>query len=179
MYVYSSTADSEFFDTPNIQVSRRDILERYIKYCEFCQSNLGPTNYSISKKKSFSVSTSILLKPIHSVMNGLHNSPKYKQLLNDLYVTRVQKGISNPSCREVVSLYMYKFRVILFSSITISSIMYYTTKSYRVNHCFQNLASLYLNYYYIVMNNLNMFVSYLVVVIHRLKVLWNVLQIVI
>jgi tRNA-dihydrouridine synthase A len=96
-----ANADSQIFHVKDPHVSRRDLLERYISYCEFCQSENGPTKKTFRGTEDV-ISTSILLKPVHAIMNGCHNSPKYKQLLNDLYVERVKKGIVNPSCREVV-----------------------------------------------------------------------------
>lgn len=97
-----ATADSTFFGCKNPNVTRRELLERYIKYCEFSQSEDGPKKLT-TKKSLISASTSVLLKPVHNVMNGLKNVAKYKQELNDIYVAIVKQGIPNPSCRDVVS----------------------------------------------------------------------------
>ena len=95
-------ADSTFFGCRDPNLSRRQLLERYISYCEHAQSENGPKKLTI-RKTQVGPSTSILLKPIHTVMNGLKNVNKYKKDLNDIYVAIVQRGVPNPSCREVVS----------------------------------------------------------------------------
>jgi len=95
-------ADSTFFGCSDPGLTRRELLERYIMYCEHTQSEHGPKKITI-RKNEVGPSTSVLLKPIHSIMNGLKHVNKYKQELNDTYVAIVQRGIRNPSCRDVVS----------------------------------------------------------------------------
>ena len=97
-----TSADSSCFGVRDPLLSRRQILDRYIDYCEWCQSEDGPRK--TTPKHIQMVSTSILLKPVHNVMNSLMNSSLYKKILNDLYVDRVKSGQTNPSCREVVSI---------------------------------------------------------------------------
>ena len=96
-----ASADSACFGVRDPLLSRRQILERYMDYCEWCQSEDGPRK--ATQKYLQMVSSSILLKPVHNVMNSLMHASEYKKMLNDLYVHRVKAGNPNPSCREVVS----------------------------------------------------------------------------
>lgn len=108
-----ANADSTFFECSDPGITRRQLLERYINYCEHSQSEHGIKKMTI-RKTVVGPSTSVLLKPVHNVMNGLKSVNKYKQELNDIYIAIVHKGIPNPSCREVVST-----RIIISSILNI------------------------------------------------------------
>lgn len=95
-------ADSTFFGCRDPDLTRRQLLERYISYSEYCQSENGPKKVT-SRNAVVCPTTSVLLKPVHNVMLGLRNAGKYKQELNDIYVSLTRQGMANPSCREVVS----------------------------------------------------------------------------
>lgn len=78
------TADSEFFGVRDPCLSRRDILSRYIDYCEWAQSDEGPRR--IVKNKNQMVSTSVLLNSMRNIIHGIKNVNKFRLLLNDLYI---------------------------------------------------------------------------------------------
>jgi tRNA-dihydrouridine synthase A len=95
-----TSADSIFFGVRDPRLTRREIIERYIRYCEWCQSDFGPRK--ITPKLAQIISTATLLKPMHNIVCGIPRASAYKTRLNDLYIDQVKKGIANPSCREVV-----------------------------------------------------------------------------
>ncbi len=97
-----ATADSEFYGVKNPGLSRRQILERYIDYCEWCQLE-GPVR--ILKGRKQMVTTSVLINSMRNVICGIKHVQKFRAALNDIYVasTRGINGSPNPSPREVVS----------------------------------------------------------------------------
>eukprot|EP01033_Poteriospumella_lacustris_P002739 gene2739-1989_t len=75
------------------------ILERYMLYCEWCQSEAGPKRVVQGKEQT--TSTMLLLNAMRNVINGVKNVNAYRQKLNDEYMIRVKKT-PNPSPREVI-----------------------------------------------------------------------------
>lgn len=96
------TADSTFYGVKDPCLTRRQILERYIQYCEWCQSDAGPKRI-VQGNKEQTTSTMVLLNAMRNVINGVKNVNAYRQKLNDEYMIRVKKT-PNPSPREVVSV---------------------------------------------------------------------------
>lgn len=97
-----ATADSDFFGVKDPCLSRREVLEHYIQYCEWCQSDTGPFKLIKKNGNKQKISTSVLLNPMRNVITGLKNTNAFRKALNDLYVVGVRKGIANPSPREVI-----------------------------------------------------------------------------
>lgn len=97
-----ATADSTFFGVKDPCLTRRQVLQRYIEYCEWCQSSEGPKRV-VQGNKEQTVSTMVLLNAMRNVINGVKNVNAYRQKLNDEYMIRVKKT-PNPSPREVVSV---------------------------------------------------------------------------
>lgn len=100
------TADSEFYGVNDPCLTRRQILERYIDYCEWCQSELGPRFTTQGEKsKVRMVTTSVLLNAMRNAMHGLPNVQRFRTALNDVYMERLKgmNGEPNPSPRDVVS----------------------------------------------------------------------------
>jgi tRNA-dihydrouridine synthase A len=97
-----ATADSTFFGVRDPGLTRRQILERYIDYCEWCQVE-GPSR--ILKGHKQMVTTSVLVNSMRNVICGIKHVQKFRAALNDIYVakTRGVNGCANPSPREVVS----------------------------------------------------------------------------
>ena len=95
-----ATADSRFFGVRDSCGSRRRVVESYIDYCEWAQSEVGPMREVGGRRQQ--ATTSLLLKPVQNLMVGLQHNSRYRQVLNDAYVARVQMGIANPSPREVI-----------------------------------------------------------------------------
>lgn len=102
------TADSVFFGEKDPCLSRRQILQRYIEYCEWCQSEDGPRR--TVKGRLQTVTTAVLLNPMRNVINGIPHVQKFRMALNDLYVEKVHgmKGCVNPSPREIVRLHTFE-----------------------------------------------------------------------
>ena len=101
------TADSTFFGEKDPCLTRREILQRYIEYCEWCQSEEGPRR--TVKGREQVVTTSVLLNPMRNVINGIKHVQKFRMALNDLYIEKLQgmKGLVNPSPREIVRDYFH------------------------------------------------------------------------
>jgi tRNA-dihydrouridine synthase len=99
-----ATADSRFYGVPDPCLTRREVAQRYIKYCEWAQSDDGPKK-KVGGRKGQPVTTSVLMRPMHNLMIGMKNCGRYKQALNDLYMERIKgiNGTPNPSPREIVS----------------------------------------------------------------------------
>ncbi len=116
-------ADSVYFGIRDPLLTRRQVMERYICYCEYMQSSSGPRK--VTAKYSQMVSTSILMKPVHSVMNSLHHASMYKQTLNDIYIDRVKAGEPNPSCRDIVSDSLYHSLSLCISCLSFSFSCFY------------------------------------------------------
>lgn len=116
-------ADSTYFGTKDPNLTRREILERYINYCEeqmsddTCISRIG------SDGKIERVTSALLLRPVAKLMTGLPGggsfraelSKKYLSLLTEIKADQKAKGLANtvhssrlnPSCRAVVSLLVF------------------------------------------------------------------------
>lgn len=101
---YFAKADSTFYNVPDPSISRRELLDRYCNYCEFVQSmDNGIIKYT-KHNEIKTPSTSILLKPVHNIMNGLKHNSMYKIALNDVYMKHISgpNGTPNPSCRDII-----------------------------------------------------------------------------
>jgi tRNA-dihydrouridine synthase A len=98
-----ATADSEFYGVKDPCLTRRQILERYIDYCDWCQSEDGP-NYTLRGKTTV-VTTSVLLNAMRNIMHGLPNVQRFRTALNDVYMEKLRgmNGSPNPRVRDVVS----------------------------------------------------------------------------
>lgn len=106
------TADSRFYRQRDPCLSRRQILERYMDYCDQMQGDsTAPTRVvsSSAKKeaKEVKITCSILLNAMRNVINQVKNVNKYRQVLNDVYVEEVRrlggKDVhANPSARTVI-----------------------------------------------------------------------------
>lgn len=79
------------------------VLDRYIEYCEWCQSDDGP-RYTVKGDKEITVTTAVLLNAMRNIMHGLPNVQRFRTALNDVYMDKLRglNGDPNPSCREVV-----------------------------------------------------------------------------
>eukprot|EP01038_Epipyxis_sp_PR26KG_P008163 gene8163-11048_t len=97
-----ATVDSEFYGVRDPCLNRREIIHRYLDYCDFVQSDEGPQR--CVKGKHQVVSSSILISAMRNLINGVRNVNKYRTALNDIYIEKLRelKGDSNPSCREVI-----------------------------------------------------------------------------
>ena len=95
-----ASADSRFFGVRDSCGSRRRVAESYIEYCEWAQSEAGPVREVAGRRQQ--ATTSLLLKPMQNLMVGLQHNTRYRQVLNDAYVARVQAGVPNPCPREVI-----------------------------------------------------------------------------
>lgn len=100
-----ATADSRFFGVRDSCVSRRRVIERYLDYCDWAQSSVGPARVLPSPSAGGRVqraTSSLLLKPVHNLCVGLQHNSRFRVALNDEYVARVQMGDANPPPRVVV-----------------------------------------------------------------------------
>jgi tRNA-dihydrouridine synthase len=106
-----ATADSTFFGAKDPGLTRRQVLMRYLDYCEWVQSDDGPKKKSstVNSKnpatRTIAVSTSALLRPVQNFMTGLRGVGTYRRRLNDLYdaqLARETGGGAGPNPREIV-----------------------------------------------------------------------------
>lgn len=99
-----ATADSEFHNVADPCLTRRQVLEKYIDYCEWVQSPEGPSY--VSRGKKVVVTTSVLLNAMRNIMHGLPNVQRFRTALNDVYMEKLRgmNGEPNPRVRDVVSL---------------------------------------------------------------------------
>jgi tRNA-dihydrouridine synthase A len=99
-----ATADSTFYGVKDPCLTRRQIIENYIEYCEWCQSEEGPRR-CVKGGRVQMVSTMILLNAMRNVICGVRNVSKFRQELNDIYMEKLNedKNNPNPNPREVVS----------------------------------------------------------------------------
>ena len=95
-----SEVDSKFYGIADPKLTRRAVLDRYIDYCEFIQSDQGPRKL-VKNNQVRMVSTSVLLNAMRNVISGVANTQLFRSQLNDLYVDRL-KYADNPSPREVI-----------------------------------------------------------------------------
>lgn len=93
-------ADSTFYGTSDVCHSRRRVVEGYMDYCDWAQSDEGPLRVVAGKRQQ--ATSALLLKPVHNLMVGLANNSRYKVALNDEYVARVRAGEPNPPPRDIV-----------------------------------------------------------------------------
>jgi tRNA-dihydrouridine synthase A len=99
-----ATADSEFYGVADPCLTRRQVLEKYIDYCEWVQSSDGPSY--VSRGKKHMVTTSVLLGAMRNIMHGLPKVQFFRTALNDAYMEKLRgmNGDPNPSVRDVVSV---------------------------------------------------------------------------
>lgn len=116
-----ATADSTFYGVPDPCLTRREVIERYIRYCEWCQSGDGPRRI-VKGGKEQQVSTMVLLNAMRNVICGIKNVTAYRQALNDEYM-RLVKTHPNPCPRTVVSSFDYLSRC--FSHLTSEFVLYF------------------------------------------------------
>jgi tRNA-dihydrouridine synthase A len=94
-----ATADSTFHSVSDPCLSRRQILERYMTYCDWAQSDAGPKR--TIKGKEQSMSTMSLLNSMRNIIHGIKNVALFRQTLNDEYM-RLVKINTHPSTREII-----------------------------------------------------------------------------
>lgn len=115
-----ATADSTFYGVKDPCLTRRQIIERYIDYCEWSQSSDGPRR-NVKGGREQMVSTMVLLNAMRNVISGIRNVNKFRHEMNDIYVRKLNenKDNPNPNPREVVSrcclpltnlMYAFSFR---------------------------------------------------------------------
>lgn len=111
-----ANADSQFYGLRDPCLSRRMILERYMDYCDFVQSDAGPEKvipasshahgHGHAEDKVSKVTCAILLNAMRNVINQVKHVNKFRQELNDVYVSEVRrlggKDVANPSARLVI-----------------------------------------------------------------------------
>lgn len=100
-----ATVDSMFYGVKDPCLSRRAILERYINYCEWAQSEEGPTRIVRNGTKQCA-STMILINAMRNVVNGMKQCNAFRKALNDIYMHEIQGHALpfNPDPRVIVSV---------------------------------------------------------------------------
>jgi tRNA-dihydrouridine synthase A len=99
-----ATADSTFYGVKDPCLTRRQIIDRYLTYCEWTQSDQGPKRV-VKDNKVQIVSTMVLLNAMRNCIADIKNVNKFRKELNDVYVRKLNEDKSqpNPNPREVVS----------------------------------------------------------------------------
>lgn len=100
-----ATVDSQFYGVSDPCLTRRQILERYMDYCDWVQSPVEGRPMKVGTGgKLRPISSSLLLNAMRNVVVGMKFSGKFKQALNDLYIERVRGtvGFYNPSPRDII-----------------------------------------------------------------------------
>ncbi len=97
-----ATADSTFHNIKDPGFSRRQIMEQYIDYCEWAQSELGPQRQTKGRRQM--VTTSVLINSMRNIVCEIKHAQQFRIALNDLYMEKLRgvNGVVNPSPREVV-----------------------------------------------------------------------------
>lgn len=98
-----ATADSTFFNTRDPCLTRRQILEKYLDYCDWIQSDAGPQR-TVKGGRHQMISTSVLINSMRNVICGIPHVQKFRVALNDLYMDqlRIQKDNPNPNPRLII-----------------------------------------------------------------------------
>lgn len=97
-----TTADSEIYGVADPCLTRREILERYMEYCDFILSDEGPSRLS-SIGATQKVSTQVLLNAMRNVTMGMRGNARFRQALNDIYVKKVRELNSlTPDARTII-----------------------------------------------------------------------------
>ncbi len=99
-----ATADSTFHNMRDPGFTRRQIMENYIDYCEWAQSELGPRRNVTHGHNRQMITTSVLINSMRNLICGIPHVHKFRTALNDIYMAKI-KGLNatpNPSCREMV-----------------------------------------------------------------------------
>lgn len=110
-----TTADSTFYRTRDPCLTRRQIIEKYLQYCTWIQSEEGPRRMMKGGRVQM-VSTSVLINSMRNIICGIPHVQKFRTALNDIYMDqlRLDKENPNPDPRFVVS---YLLLVDIFSSL--------------------------------------------------------------
>jgi tRNA-dihydrouridine synthase A len=103
-----ATADSTFYGVKDPCLTRREIIEKYMEYCEWSHSEEGPRR-TVKGGKVQMVSSMILVSGMRNIINGIPNVAKFRQELNDVYMQKLaeDKSNPNPNTREVVSFLFF------------------------------------------------------------------------
>jgi len=106
-----ANADSRFFGCKDPGLTRRELIERYMDYCDWIQSDDGPrciTLKNVGKGKAPKMaSTNVLTQTIHNIFTGCEGCAKFRAVMNDTYTSAVRKY--NPTAREVLETGMEVF----------------------------------------------------------------------
>lgn len=97
-----ATADSTFYQTRDQCLTRRQVIEKYLTYCDWCMSDQGPRRNV--KGKDQMISSSVLINAMRNLICGISHVHKFRTALNDFYMDELKKSISNPDPRIVVSI---------------------------------------------------------------------------
>lgn len=75
-----ATADRMFYEENSSAISRREVLEKYMSYCDWAESDAAP--YKLTSDGSLRrYNSSVLLRPVQHVMAGCANSSKFRAAL--------------------------------------------------------------------------------------------------
>eukprot|EP01034_Spumella_vulgaris_P029695 gene29695-36785_t len=101
-----ATADSTFHGIKDPGFSRRQIIDQYLDYCEWVQSELGPRR-AVSNRPERGmqlVSTSVLINSMRNLICGIPKVNQFRTALNDIYMDLLKSGTGNPNpdCRAVI-----------------------------------------------------------------------------
>lgn len=83
-----ATVDSEFYGTPDPCLTRREVVERYLDYCDFIQSETGPLRVVGGRVQK--IPTTFLLRSLQNVFVGLQGNQRYRIASNDLYIEQIR-----------------------------------------------------------------------------------------
>jgi tRNA-dihydrouridine synthase A len=98
-----ANADSRFFGAKDPGTTRRQILDRYLDYCDWVQSGNGPKCVMRGAKADRPPklpATNALTQTMHSIFTGCEGSGRFKVALNNAYVR--DRKLYNPTARDVI-----------------------------------------------------------------------------
>jgi tRNA-dihydrouridine synthase len=96
-----SQVDSLYYNTKDPCLTRREVMDRYLSYCDHMQSSEGPVKSF--KGKVSPISPSFLIRAVHNAFVGCDGCSKYKTALNDVY-DKHRKEEAFPTARFVVCI---------------------------------------------------------------------------
>ncbi len=104
-----ATADSTFHGIKDPGFTRRQIVDQYLDYCEWVQSEEGPRREVSNRPERGMqmVSTMVLVNSMRNIICGIPKVSQFRTALNDIYMDLLKSGTGNPNpCpRAVVSIF--------------------------------------------------------------------------
>lgn len=96
-----ATVDSRYYGQRNPQLTRRQVMERYLEHCDFMQSDDGPRKDYRGKVSL--MGSALMVKAVHHAFKGCDGNGQYRRAMDEAYVEMNGK-YEKTRARDIVSI---------------------------------------------------------------------------